>query len=61
MINAIDLSVNLLSDNTDPFKNLLNSGPFLILDIYNHFCSVATGQYNELLKWGIALTIPSPN
>ena len=43
-------SVNLYCDNFDPFENLLNKAPELILDISIQFFKEITGQYFELSK-----------
>ena len=61
IIKATVWSVSLCSDNLDPFENLRNRGPFLILDILSHLLIEVTGQYSLFSKCGIPFTSPSPN
>ena len=50
MSNATVWSVNLLSDNLEPFTNLLNKGPDSIFDISIQFFNETTGQYLDVSK-----------
>ena len=50
MSKATVWSVNLFSDNFEPFENLLNKEPELIFVLSIHFFNETTGQYWELSK-----------